>query len=117
RRGSRQDSRAKRGDSVGILEDVSKQSRRRGQSHFAQRDSCSAGGAKSGQSPTVLTLLLRRGPLLSTGSAIRRKARLVKLFGGDPNRAVHGNAGTRKNRGEQVSLVSAGFRQETTRMN
>src|SRR5262245_60725297 len=49
-------------------------------------------------------------------SAVRRNAHLFQWFGGDPNRTVHRNAGTGKNSGEQVALVSAGFWQETTRM-
>src|SRR5947208_3381193 len=41
---------------------------------------------------------------------------LLQLLGGDANGAVHGNAGTGEERGEQVALIAFGTGQESSRV-
>src|SRR5947209_5367932 len=60
-------------------------------------------------------LSIRRTP--SRNSATRREAYLLQLFRCNPDRAVQWNAGTRQQCREQISLISTGVRQETTRTN
>ena len=52
----------------------------------------------------------------SRNSATRREAYLLQLFRRNPDRAVQWNAGTRQQCREQISLISTGVRQETTRI-
>ena len=55
-------------------------------------------------------------PRISAGDRLEIPGHLLELLGGDADGAVHWNAGTSQERGEQVALIAFGIGQESARV-